>query len=46
MIAVARRVQNEPIYCWRGIEDLAETLPRDQATATLALGLGASLVQP
>ena len=46
MIAVARRVHNEPIYCWRVIEDLAETLQRDQATAALALGLAASLVQP
>ena len=46
MIAVARWVHNEPIYCWRAIEDLAETLQRDQATAAPAPGLAASLVQP
>ena len=46
MIAVARRVHNEPIYCCRVIEDLAETLQRDRATAALAFGLAAPLLQP
>ena len=46
MIAVARRVHYEPIYCWPVIEDLAETLERDQATAALAFGRAASLVLP
>ena len=46
MIAVARRVHYEPIYCWPVIEDLAETLERDQATAALAPALTARLVQP